>query len=598
MKNKIKTIIFVVLGIMPSYYMSNIFTQILCPKLQLFVDTSKYYEDNSIQIFEYDKQFENAISVDGMNYNYETTFGKKSVKLKFQYLNDNIINCYINDQKNDNVKSISKYTTVEGYSNIFCIATDIASSKHNIIFVFLFIVFLVGELYIALIITKRKCDPYWLIYSKGSVDYIGTKPILLSFIIAASSIIIYYGCDLQVISESIIMWQKGIDIYQLFACLNKYKGISLYMWQYDGAMLAGYGLPNLLLTPFLHFFNPGSYHWMQAFIYKMFNMLLCNLIVLSLISYFIDCKKITKKRAKEVYFWSIFNPITFYVAIVFIQFDMLPIYCITLGILLLKKNESEYVVMSALMIAYGIATKMTAWMFVPFIAFLIVWILCKTHNWKKMGIFIIVGGVFLSIICVLPRLFDTPIKKAFTKLPQSERIWFTTLAYVDSAVYVYLAIAALVFVFIINISKVNLKWKLEDVIENVLIMMGVVTLIFSGTTLSTPSFYLNTLPAFALMYLECNDNFERLIKAMFAILIGASYLFLPEGDITASLYFLGKQPFFTLVANYMNEHGAMVKWQSALFTISVAAMLAYAYIFGKMVEKKVQSQNYQHIEDN
>ena len=110
--------------------------------------------------------------------------------------------------------------------------------------------------------------------------------------------------------------------------------------------------------------------------------------------------------------------------------------------------------------------------------------------------------------------------------------------------------------FIINISKVNLKWKLEDVIENVLIMMGVVTLIFSGTTLSTPSFYLNTLPAFALMYLECNDNFERLIKAMFAILIGASYLFLPEGDITASLYFLGKQPFFTLVANYMNEHGA------------------------------------------
>mgnify|MGYP006959107341 CR=1 FL=1 len=119
MKNKIKTIIFVVLGIMLSYYMSNIFTQILCPKLQLFVDTSKYYEDNSIQIFEYDKQFENAISVDGMNYNYETTFGKKSVKLKFQYLNDNIINCYINDQKMIMLKAFQNIQLLKGIQIYF-----------------------------------------------------------------------------------------------------------------------------------------------------------------------------------------------------------------------------------------------------------------------------------------------------------------------------------------------------------------------------------------------------------------------------------------------------------------------------------------------
>lgn len=598
MKSKIKTIIFVVLGIMLSYYMSNIFTQILSPKLQFFVDASKYCEDNSLQIFRYDKEGEDVKSADGINYNYETTYGEKRIKLKFQFLNNNVIDCHINDYKNDNIKNISKYTTVAGYSNVFCIITDIVDAKHNIIWCFLFIVFLVGELYVALKIIKRKCDPYWLIYSKTSLDYIGIKPIVFSFIITVGSLLIYYGCDLQVISESIIMWQKGIDIYQLFASLNKYKGISLYMWQYDGAMLAGYGLPNLFLTPFLHFFHPENYHWMQAFVYKMFNMLLCNLTVLSIISYFIDCKKITKKKAKEVYFWSIFNPITFYVAIIFIQFDMLPVYCITLGVLLFRKNESKYVVMSAIMIAYGIATKMTSWMFIPFIAFFVVWIICKTRNLKNMSIFIIVSGLFLSILCILPRLLDTPIKRAFTKLPQSERIWFTTLAYVDSAVYVYLAIAALVFIFIINICKVNLNWKLEEVIEYILIMMGVVTLIFSGITLSTPSFYLNTLPAFALMYLYCNDNFERLIKAMFAILIGTSYLFLPEGDITASLYFFGKQPIFTAVANYMNEHGAMVKWQSTLFTISVATMLAYAYIFGKMAWEKNQTQNYQHIEEN
>ncbi len=186
MKSKIKTIIFVVLGIMLSYYMSNIFTQILSPKLQFFVDASKYCEDNSLQIFRYDKEGEDVKSADGINYNYETTYGEKRIKLKFQFLNNNVIDCHINDYKNDNIKNISKYTTVAGYSNVFCIITDIVDAKHNIIWGFLFIVFLVGELYVALKIIKRKCDPYWLIYSKTSLDYIGIKPIVFSFIITVA----------------------------------------------------------------------------------------------------------------------------------------------------------------------------------------------------------------------------------------------------------------------------------------------------------------------------------------------------------------------------------------------------------------------------
>ena len=142
---------------------------------------------------------------------------------------------------------------------------------------------------------------------------------------------------------------------------------------------------------------------------------------------------------------------------------------------------------------------------------------------------------------LLPRFVDTPIKRALAHIPQAERIWYTTIPYVDSSVYFYVTIGALILVFMLVISRINLKWNLSEMINTSLLMIGIITLVFSGTILSTPSFYLHTLPAFVIMYAMCENGFERSIKGLPTFLIIVIWMFMPEGDISASLAFFWKR---------------------------------------------------------
>lgn len=100
-------------------------------------------------------------------------------------------------------------------------------------------------------------------------------------------------------------------------------------------MLVDYGLSSYLPYPTPGGFQPGTYHWLQSSLYKMLNMLLMNGAVLSLISPFLERGFPKEEWARGVYYFSIFNPLCFWIAIIFIWSDMLPVYCILLGLLLL-----------------------------------------------------------------------------------------------------------------------------------------------------------------------------------------------------------------------------------------------------------------------
>nr|WP_308507779.1 hypothetical protein [uncultured Stomatobaculum sp.] len=206
------------------------------------------------------------------------------------------VSCVVGGEEK-RMQPVSRYSSSKYYVGTYCISLGGNGTKRLPVAAALF--FLLFGLFVLAFRenVRAKSSFKVFVYTEYAVKAIGRKPILFSFLVSAVSLLIFYGCDLIVISDSIILWQKGIDIFQLFACINPYKNVELYLWQYEGMMLAGYGLPSYLLYPTLPWFQPGAYHWLQSFLYKMLNMLLMNGTVLSLMSFLLE-RGFLKKSAR------------------------------------------------------------------------------------------------------------------------------------------------------------------------------------------------------------------------------------------------------------------------------------------------------------
>ena len=565
-------------------YFANFFSNMISPQRQLFLDTDSLNQSSSVMAFVY-KENPQTLTADGEN-NYvgEIDVNGKSYHLNVTTSGAEIQSCFVNG-KAQKLIPIKRYTISQYYYNTFCVDLPITDSHKMLWAGALFFAFSWLLCKIRQEVRKSEDGLAVLTYSGTAVKAIGRKPIIVSFVVALVSAGIFYGCDLQVISESIVMWQKGIDIYQLDACINSYKNMELYMWQYEGAMLAGYGLPSYLSYPFLTFFRPDHYHWIQSIEYKLINMLLINGTVLSVLSFLLDKGLIRNRQAKLVYYFSVFNPMIFWIAIIFIQFDMLPIYLVTLGILLISKARQEPIT-AAFFLGYGISCKVTELMFFPSICLLLVSLFfaykgCRKEILGLMTCFIII----VTVLMLLPRTLETPIKLAFHALPQANRIWYTFFPYITNAVYLYVAIAGLIFAFMHSALTWNVRGSLEEHLIKTLLMLGIITFVFSSLTISTPSFYLTALPSFVILSSRCENAYELFLKNIFSVLIVVCFLFGPVGDVTATLQFFGKQPIFSPVFRLAEEAGISVQWNSLLFTISVASMWVYIKVFSSTLSR-------------
>ncbi len=579
-------------------YFSMIFTNIISPKVQVFIDTAKVSSDQSVQVFIYDREYETIDPDENGYYTYSAEIYGKPYDLVFK-INASGLECSkMQGGGYYDVEKISDITSYSLYQDVYCVKLNAASKWHLVVFTVYSVLFSV--LFWGILkkeIFAGKQYTHVLTYSHTAFLHIGWKPVMVSMIAALASLAVYYGCDLNVLSETIILYQKGIDFYQMFAALNDYKQAGLLMWQYDGSMFAGYHFVSYLIYPFLHYFDPHQYHWIQAACYKLFHMALYNLLVLSVISYLADHDFISESKIKKVYYWSVFNPLTFYVAILFIQFDMLPAYCITLGVLLLSKLQNKKR-LSAMLLAFGISCKMTMFLLIPLLAFLIVFVMLQQRKqMKKQKLcFFAVLCMLLAVFLVLPRILRTPLSAALGHLAQAERIWFTTIPYAPE-VFLFVAVFGLAVLHIFHLCSVHLGIKKERMILNTLYGIGAVVLIFSFATLATPAFFLETIPAFVLFYASAEDDFQSFWFGILGMMIAANMMFMPEGDITASLLFIGKQPVFTSICRMMEQMGQGVRWNSLLHTISSSAMFAYAVIFAKKGKLLLQSHEKENGEE-
>ena len=494
------------------------------------------------------------------------------------------------------VDKISDYTSAEVYKDTFVLKTDVVGGRFYpslIVFSVIFILIFESILNKVLMDKENRLDK--LVYSKSAIVSVGKKTIFISFIATLISLIIYHGCDLQPIVETLKLSSSGIDIYQLFACLNEYKNVNLFLWQYDGMMLAFYNITNFInYLPFK--FTVESYHWAYTILHKLTNIVLLNLTAISMVSFMIDHNIISKEKSKSIYLWSVLNPVTFYVSVVFIQYDALPLYFITLGILLLD-NIDENKILPFVLVAFGLACKIPMMMCMPVIGMMGLYFLFKSKGEKfvKLIANFAVFGLVMFIIFLAPRLVHAPIEVAYRNMTATQRMWWTTIQYAP-VVFLFVTTMVIEIFILLNYTKFNLSVNVVDLIQNSLFIIATLIFGFSFSVMSTPGIFIVTMPAFALMYARQEDNLQRFIFGFGGLLMVVYVLFSSIGDISATSIFFGGRAYLTEIEKMYSGIPTGTQINSVLHTVSNSAMLAYAIIFFKEAGKHFKK--HKKVEEN
>ena len=571
-----------------SVYLGYIFTNIAVPRVQLFLDLANYESTGTVEIFKYDTEYRSLTANNDGIYSTGYTVYDEPVNVSFSVVDGAPINVKINDKEFINVDKISDYTVVPAYSNTYVLKTNyLGFAFFPILFLFTAIFLASFEFVLNRVILTSKDRFFKVVYSKLGIENIGKKPIIISFVITAISIIIYHGCDLVPLVETMKLSSSGTDIYQLFACLNKYKDIELFLWQYDGMMLAFYKLVSCIsYLPFK--FDVNSYHWGYTILYKFVNIILLNLTAISLVSFMLAHNIIPREKSKNIYLWTVLNPVTFYVAVVFIQFDALPLYLFTLGVLLLDNIEDNKI-LPFLLIVFGISCKIPMMMVMPVIGMMGLYFLLKSRGdkLKKLALYFLFFFVMLLVIFLTPRILHSPLGVAYSGMRAAQRMWWTTVQYAP-VVYLFVTVMVIEIICLLNYVKFNLKVRVVDLIQNSLLIVAAIIYGFSFSVLSTPGIFIITLPAFAFIYARMEDNLQRFIFGFGGLFMVVYVLFSSIGDISATSVFFGGKAYFVEIEQMYAGTQTGTQINSVLHTVSNSAMLGYAIIFFKEAGKHLK----------
>lgn len=450
-------------------------------------------------------------------------------------------------------------------------------------------------IYILSILKKYKvgfanlCENF--IYNISGLKLVGKKLIIFSIVIAILSIMIKPGCDCVPIARTLAIHLSGVDVYQFQNIYELYvNNMEFVMWPYNPIMLLFYSFSNILGLGYAPFYIDTIFDLLPALLLKIMNILLMNATVFGGISFLLDYRIIKKENVQKIYLWSIFNPLVYYVAILFIQLDVFPMYCVCMGLLLFVKKDfrMETGIVAAVLLSMGVFCKMQNILLIPTVLLFLFFIALK--NQKKIP-YMFLFFVF-SFLSVLNIYVTNPVIGSFIGAnKQGERIWFTVFAYAPS-LYVFITVFVIVFIFLLNLFQCSSNIKQEYFLCNSLLMLGVIVLVFSASIISTPSTLIITFPAFILLMGLENNWMKRMVISLFSILCVICEMFTGVGDITAFLNYFGMKGIFETIEIELMGTAEGIRWFSLLFTVSKAAMVAYAFLFykyGVMLLKKTEN---------
>jgi membrane protein len=396
--------------------------------------------------------------------------------------------------------------------------------------------------------------------------------LLLSFIIAP-------GVDLPSITRMSSNFISGGDIYQI-QNLREMEVYSLEFnsYPYNPIMLLFYSLPDILSFGFAPFYLQTYVLWLPAAIFKLCNALLMREVILSLEGYMLDCGLLSENQKRRS-FWFVFcTPVIFYVAISYIQLDVLPMYFITEGLLQLLRLDEKKVnrAVGAVLMAMGCLCKLQNLLLAP-ACFLVLFVLIWQ---KKRELFNAVVYLCTLIFCMSNIYVWNPVIGIFlSQNQQSKRIWFTAFPYVVDAAFLYLTIFFVVLFFALASLQFRSTLRKEQLLFGALLINSSLVLLFSATILDTLSTYIISFPAFVYTLYQERDDMKSFMIWAFSILILTQWIFGNVGDVTSALHYLGRTGIFSKIEQELAGTPEGIRLSSTLFTLTKAGLTLYAIMF-------------------
>ncbi len=448
---------------------------------------------------------------------------------------------------------------------------------------------LIVTIIISFIVLKQRKENSKLLenftYSSSFFKLLNKKDIFLLVLVFVLTFFIIVGCDAKVIANVGNLFAEDVDIYQLQVNSKYITGREYAEFPYNPLMLCIWGGILTIFRPITKMLPViGKFPYFEVGILKLFSLVFIFLTISSILSFLLDHEIIAKKRAKWIYYLSLFNPITFYVAMLFVQLDALTLYFVVTGMVLLSKlNEDRF--LGVLLLSIGLMLKMQILFLVPIVIIAILYIIFYNGKDKITNkiirllkcafIFLLIAITTFGIVYVL----KTPFFYLESNLEQSERLWFTTIQY-NSNTYLYVALGTLAIAMIIFVLNIHSKMKKENIIMASLIYYAVIILLFSFAILPTPSIYIVTLGGMVILVALEPDKLKNIMFVLVSSLIIVCPMFSDYGDISKIVKNPNDTGIITNVIQKMEVKDSQ-KINSIMFTISAVSMLTYAAYMGK-----------------
>ena len=407
----------------------------------------------------------------------------------------------------------------------------------------------------------------------------GRKQWLLLGLILLASFAIAPGVDLPSITRMSSQFVSGGDIYQIQNLREvEVHFIEFNSYPYNPIMLLFYAIPNMLSFGFAPFYIQTYVLWLPALIFKICNALLMREVILSLEGYMLDCGLVTEERKRRSFWFLFLTPLVFYVAISYIQLDVLPMYLMAEGLLQLLRADEKKVnrALGSALLALGCFCKLQNLLLVP-VCLLVYFVLIWRKRQEFVNALIYLFTLALSISNIY--LWNPMIAMFLSQNPQSKRIWFTAFPYVQDAVFLYVTF----FFVILFLGLVAMQFRSDlskpQLLFGALLANAGLVLLFSATILDTLSTYILAYPALIYILHREKDDLRTFFIWGISALILAEWVFSSVGDITGALHYLGQRGVFTELEQELAGTAEGFQLSSVLLTLTKAGLVLYAILF-------------------
>lgn len=585
---KIIQLLLGVLFVIACAYIATSIGKIVYEEPQVFIDTSNL-ENNEVQLVIY----HNNCTVIPMNkideYKYAATLGNELYNKEYSIevyidMDRKVRLAYINNQEIAS-KDIINFSDVIISKDFY---PDIVSIKlqeeFNVKRILLEIAVWGLTVFIGwYIFVNKKIKPSFFIYSDTALKYISKKDLLVGFTIVTVTGVMILGSDVVPFANILQLQKSGVDIYQFQSAIQVRDGLEYLAWPYDSVTTIFWSLLiNIYNSIFENAPLLNGIPYIQVYVFKLVNFMLICCTVLAIISFLIDQEILGAKYARKIYYIAVFNPLVFYVAIMYIHIDTLPMYLLIVGLLLLRKRK-VYTIIPAMLLGLGLSCKSQVMLLLPTILITSGYLYIINDDikiWyriKKYIGFLSVLGLVMFIFKLMPLVKETPISVLLDYAPQAERTWYTTIAYAPG-VYLYISILGLFGFTLINLFNFNSNCGDNNIILNGLMYYGIIMLVFSFSIMSTPASLLYTFAGFIIIFALSKDKVNIIVISCFSILLVIEQLIGNEGGIGNIFQIIGFGWKLSEVYSVLPEQN-QIKLLSTIFTISKATMLAYALYF-------------------